>query len=123
METLDIGRKLVALCQEGKHQEAIETFYSDDIVSIEGAAQGEIPARMEGIEAIKGKNQWWFDNHEVHSSIAEGPYVAENDDRFVVHFSIDVTPHGGERMKMTEVGIYTVADGKIVEERFLYNMG
>lgn len=32
---------------------------------------------------------------------------------------MDVTPKDGERMQMDEIGLYTVRDGKIVEERFL----
>ncbi|MEM1179640.1 MAG: SnoaL-like domain-containing protein [Acidobacteriota bacterium] len=122
MEVLDIGKDLVALCREHKHLEAIEKYYADNVVSIEGASQGDMPARMEGLETIKGKNNWWFENNEVHSGTIEGPYCAEGDNRFVVHFSFDVTPKGGERMQMAEVGIYTVEGGKIVEERFLYLM-
>lgn len=29
----------------------------------------------------------------------------------------------GERMRMDELGLYTVKDGKVVEERFFYGMG
>ena len=38
-------------------------------------------------------------------------------------FSLDATPKGGERMQMTEVGLFTVKDGKVVQEEFLYLMG
>lgn len=120
---LEIGTQLVKLCQEGKGNEAIDQLYSDSIVSIEGQGSEEMPARMEGIEAIKGKNEWWFANHEVHGMVAEGPYVGHREDQFVVRFELDVTPQGGDRMQMTEVGIYTVADGKVQQEEFLYLMG
>lgn len=123
MQTLEIGNKLVALCQEGKTTEALDTLYSDDIVSIEGSSQGGTPQRMEGIDAIRGKNKWWYDNHEVHEVRATGPFCAEDDDTFFVHFYLDVTPKaGGERMKMNEIALYKVADGKIAEERFYYQM-
>ena len=37
---------------------------------------------------------------------------------------MDVTPKAsGERMQMDEVAVYTVKDGKIVQEEFLYAMG
>lgn len=76
---------------------------------------------MEGIEAIRGKNEWWFANHEVHETRVDGPFVAENDDHFAVIFHMDITPKaGGDRMKMTEVAYYTVRDGKIAEERFYF---
>jgi ketosteroid isomerase-like protein len=39
----------------------------------------------------------------------------------VVRFTMDVTPKAtGQRMSMDEVGIYTVKNGKIIEERFCY---
>jgi ketosteroid isomerase-like protein len=38
-----------------------------------------------------------------------------------VRFTMDVTPKGGQRMSMDEVGLYTVKDGKVVEERFFFN--
>lgn len=123
MDTLEIGKDLVALCREGKHLEAIDKYYADDVVSIEGASSPGMEQRMEGLEAIRGKNQWWVENHEVHGATTTGPYVAEGDDRFVVYFEIDVTSKmDGQRQEMSEVGIYTVRDGKIVEERFLYKM-
>ena len=84
-----------------------------------------VSARMEGIEAIRKKNQWWFENHEIHSSGAKGPWP--HGDRFIVLFKIDVTakagPMAGKRMQAEEAGLYTVKDGKIVKEEFFYDMG
>ena len=82
-----------------------------------------MPARIEGLDGVKGKHEWWYANNEVHSSTAAGPYVGHREDQFVVRFAIDVTPTGGERAQMDEVALYTVRDGKIVQEEFLYNMG
>jgi hypothetical protein len=28
-----------------------------------------MPARIDGLDAIKGKNEWWFGNNEVHSTV------------------------------------------------------
>ena len=124
MSAQKIGHKLVALCQAGKGMEAVETLYADDIVSIEAQDFEGMPARMEGIEAIKGKNQWWYDNHEVHSMTATGPFVGHAPDVFVVEFEIDVTAKTtGERHQMREVGLYTVKNGKVAQEEFLYLMG
>jgi hypothetical protein len=125
-DTLTVGKKLVSLCREGKVMEAVETLYGPEIVSIEAASGGpSMPARMEGIEAIKGKNNWWIQNHDVHSATAEGPYP--HGDRFIVHFKYDVTskagPMAGKRMNLDETALYTVKDGKIVQEEFFYDMG
>jgi ketosteroid isomerase-like protein len=124
-ETLEVGKKLVEHCKEGKFMEAIVDLYDDHIVSIEaGAPPGQSP-RMEGIEAIKGKTVWFAENHEIHSSEVFGPYP--NGDRFIVRFKIDVTakagPMAGKRYVMDEAGLYTVKDGKVVHEEFFYSMG
>ncbi|MCH9649357.1 MAG: nuclear transport factor 2 family protein [Deltaproteobacteria bacterium] len=124
MSALEIGKQLVSLCQQGKGMEAIETLYADDIVSIEGQDMPEMPARMEGIEAIKGKNQWWYDNHEVHSSAVSGPFCGHRQDQFAAEFDFEITnKQSGERSKMREMALYTVRDGKIAQEEFLYLMG
>ena len=124
MSAIEIGAKLVALCRQGRATEAVDALYDEKIVSIEGQGSEEMPARMEGIEAIRGKSEWWHDNHDVHLMAAAGPYAGHRDDQFVVRFNMDVTfKPRGERSQMEEVGIYTVRDGKIVQEEFLYSVG
>jgi len=118
----EVGRRLVELCSKGEDSTAVDELYADDVVSIEAMGGDDMPARQEGIDAIRGKHQWWYDNHEVHSSKATGPFLGHRDDQFAVEFAVDVTPKGGERMQMKEVALYTVADGKIVQEEFLYLM-
>lgn len=123
MSAIEVGKQLVSLCQQGKGMEAIDTLYADGIVSIEAQDMGDMPARMEGIDAIRGKNQWWYENHEVHDLTTTGPFCGHRADQFAVLFEIDVTnKQSGERSQMREVGLYTVADGKVVEEAFLYLM-
>jgi SnoaL-like domain len=118
---MEIGKKLVALCQEGKGLDAVDTLYDEKIVSIEAQGSDEMPARMEGIEAIRGKNRWWYDNHEIHASSAVGPFCGHRDDQFAAVFDMDVTLRAtGARSKLVEVALYTVTNGKIVQEEFLY---
>jgi hypothetical protein len=55
---------------------------------------------------------------EVHSFKASEPFVAH--DRFVVQYDADVTEkESKQRRQISEVGVYTVRDGKIVREEFL----
>jgi hypothetical protein len=125
MSTDEIGRKLVALCQEGKNLEALDTLFSKDALSIEAMGTAEMPAEIKGLDAIKKKNEWWFANNELHGGTVKGPFP--NGDRFAVIFNFDVTPKAGpmagKRMQMEEVGIYSVSGGKIVREEFFYSMG
>ena len=119
-DTKHVGERLVELCRAGKNFDAIDELYDSNIVSVEAQPPPEMPATMKGIDAIRGKNRWWFDNQELHAATAEGPLV--NGDRFAVHFRYDFTPKiggsKGKRTKMEEVAVYTVRDGKIVHEAF-----
>lgn len=124
MDTKEIGKKLVELCRKGKNLDAVNTLYSPDVVSVEAQGDATMPAELHGIDKIRGKNQWWVENHEVHSASVEGPFPHE--DRFATLFHYDITPKTGpmkgKRMKMDEVAIYTVKGGKIVREEFFYDM-
>jgi len=125
MSASEIGEKMVALCREGKNMQALDTLFSKDAESIEAMGNEEMPARMKGLDALKKKNQWFFDNHEVHGGKVKGPFP--NGDRFTAIFDYDVTPkagpRAGKRMQMEEVGLYTVEGGKIVREEFFYQGG
>ena len=123
--TFEVGTELVSLCKEGKTTEAMEKLYYPHLVSVEAHGGGNMPQRIEGIEAVRGKAKWWYDNHTVHSGKVEGPWP--HGDRFVVRFTYDVTgkagPMAGKRMTLDEAALYTVKDGKIVQEEFFYHMG
>lgn len=122
MNTMDIANKLVELCRQGKNTEALDTLYVDDVVSVEAGVPPGMEREAKGLDAVRGKGQWWEENHEVHSSSVTGPWP--HDDRFVVGFQIDVTHKpSGQRMQMDEVGLYQVRGGKIVREEFFYDMG
>ena len=122
--TLEVGKKLVELCRAGKNREAIDTLYAKDVVSIEVHGDETMPARMQGIEAVRGKNDWWSQNHEVHSGEVTGPFP--HGDRFITFMKYDVTakagPFAGKRMTIEEAALYTVRDGKVVHEEFFYDM-
>ncbi len=122
-EAIEVGNQLVALCSQGQNLEAINTLYADNIVSVEvmDCPEMNMPQTMEGIEAIRGKNQWWAENHEVHSGNCIGPFP--HGDQFIVIFDYDVTNKpSGQRCQMQEAGLFTVAGGKIVKEEFFYEM-
>ena len=125
MSVLEIGQTMASMVSQGRESEEafVSEYYSPDIVSIEGDGTDEMPARMEGLDAIRGKHEWWYGNHEIHEMNVAGPYVGHREEQFALHFSMEVTPTGGERMQMAEVALFTVRDGKVVQEEFLYLMG
>ena len=116
MNTQEVANAFTALCKAGQFDEAGQQFWADNVVSVE-AMEGE-GARVEGRKGVEAKGEWWYANHEVHSVKVEGPYV--NGNQFIVRFTMDITPKGGARLGMDEMGVYTVQDGKVTEERFFY---
>ncbi|MDT7042498.1 nuclear transport factor 2 family protein [Candidatus Nitronereus thalassa] len=121
MSVMEIGKDIVALCQQGKNLEAIEKHYSPNIVSVEAFAMPGMDQTQQGIESIKGKNKWWSENHEVHGCEVRGPFP--HGDRFAILFKYEVTPkHTGRRMTMEEIGLFTVENGKVAKEEFFYTM-
>src|SRR5713226_5183166 len=118
MNTEEVAKKVVELTRKQAWKEALDTLYAKDIVSVEARSMdGESPEKR-GIEAVRGKTDWWVNNMQVHSVKVSGPFVAH--DRFVVQYDIDVTDRNSKkRMQLSEVGVYTVKDGKIVREEFL----
>jgi ketosteroid isomerase-like protein len=117
MTTRATAETFTALLKAGDHEGAARTFNAADIVSVE-AMDGPM-ARVEGADAVQKKSEWWYANNTVHSVTTEGPYV--NGDQFSVRFAMDITDKAtGNRMQMQEVGLYTVKNGKIAEERFFY---
>ncbi len=118
MSTEEVAKKLVEYCRKGEWMKAIDDLYAKDIVSVEAQAMENMPAEMRGIDQVRGKTEWWEKQMEVHSAKVTGPFVAR--DTFVVQFDVDVTDKASKkRMQMSEVGIYTVKDGKVAREEFL----
>jgi ketosteroid isomerase-like protein len=116
MTTHEVAKAFTLLLSEGRTQEACETFWAEDVVALE-----DMPgpmARLQGAAAIAEKGVWWVSNHEVHGTRVEGPWV--HGSQFAIRFTFDLTPKGGARTSMDEIGLYTVAEGKITEERFFY---
>jgi ketosteroid isomerase-like protein len=122
MNAFEVGKQLVELCKQGKNQEAVETLYSPDIVSVEAGAPPGMQRETRGFEGVAAKGKWWAENHTIHSHEVDGPWPHDN--RFVVRFKYDITNKpSGRRMVLDEVGLYTVEDGKVVREEFFYSMG
>jgi len=116
MTTREIAEDLAKLCAEGKFMESGEKYWADDVASVEFGGDNPV---SHGKEAVKAKSEWFMGAHEVHGIKIEGPWV--NGDQFGVRFTMDMTnKQSGRRMTMDEIGVYTLKNGKIAEERFFY---
>ena len=118
MSTQEVAEKVVELVRQQAWYKALDTLYDKDIVSVEASASEGESAEKRGIDQVRGKIDWWLNAMEVHSFTAKGPFVAH--DRFVVQYDADVTEKTSKkRFQLSEVGVYTVKNGKIVREEFL----
>ena len=115
--TQEVASRLVTLCSTGKFNEAQEELFADTAISIEPEHTTQPIA--EGLEAIKSKGaEFQSAIEENHGGYVGEPVIAGN--HFAVTMGMDVTMKDGNRMKMDEVVVYKVADGKIVSEQFFY---
>lgn len=114
------GTALADHCRAGTEHEGLKMLYHADCVSVE-ALDGPNGRETKGRDAINGKHAWWDSAFEEHETSAQGPFF-HAPDRFTLIFQMDVTEReSGQRMQMSEVGLYTVdTEGKIIREEFLY---
>ncbi len=121
MSVKEVADQLVKLCSQGKFDEAMNSLYSPDIVSVEAGAPPGQSRESKGIDAVKAKGEWWVANHDVHSVNVEGPLVA--DSHFACTFKMEVTfKPENRRFQMEEIAVYRVENDKIVREEFFYKM-
>lgn len=108
-----IGRELVNDFNAGK-AEVTTKLWSPQLVSIEGMGM-----QWKGMKSVEAKNASWSEQNVVRGASAEGPYIGSTG--FAVKFRMDIEERAsGKRVTMEEVGVYTVKNGKIVQEEFMY---
>jgi len=128
MDLRTIAEALVEACRSGREAELLDAHYAEAAVSVEAADTGA--GRVaQGLDAIRGKHAWWAANMEVTGGSVTGPFLhpspgdgsGDGPDRFAVIFEAQGRDRAtGTRFDMREVGLYTVAEGKIVREDFFY---
>lgn len=117
MNIQEIAADVIALSKAHDLDSIGTRHWADTVVSIENM-DGPM-ARLEGKDALAAKGVWWNDAHDVHGIETFGPFI--NGDQFAVRWVMDVTQKdSGNRITVDEMALYTVADGKITEERFFY---
>ncbi len=117
MTTQEVANRFFALSQEGRFDQILEELYDENVKSVEPA--GSTWQSVQGLGKVKEKaTQWQGMIEEVHSGYTNKPQTAGN--YFVCTMGMDVTIKGQPRMKMDEVALYEVRDGKIILEQFFF---
>jgi len=118
MTTTDVANRFHELSQNGQWDQIQDELFADNAVSIEPSNSPGLKS-VEGIEAIKQKGKKFTEMVEqLHGGYANQPQVAGN--HFAVAMGMDVTMKGQGRMKMDEIVVYEVKNGKITKEQFFY---
>lgn len=119
MNTQEVANRLVQLCREGKNFEAMTELYADNIVSNE--PEGVPDGVTSGKAAVLEKSRQWHETvEEIHGGTVSDPVVS--DDFFSCALNMDITFKGIGRMPLSEICVYKVKNGKIVYERFYYEI-
>ena len=120
MTTQEVAARFNELAQTGQWDKVQGELYADNAVSIEpahAAAMGM--GNADGLEAIKKKGEAFGAMvEEMHGGYSTEPVIAGN--HFSVAMGMDVTMKGAGRMKLDEIAVYEVNDGKIVKEQFFF---
>ena len=118
MTTQDVARRFHELSQSGQWDQIQNELFADNARSIEPANSPGMKT-VEGIEAIKEKGKQFGEMvEEMHGGYSNEPQVAGN--HFAVVMGMDITMKGQGRVKMDEIAVYEVKDGKIAKEQFFY---
>ncbi|MEM7084628.1 MAG: nuclear transport factor 2 family protein [Bacteroidota bacterium] len=117
MTTQEVANRYYELSAQNRDLEIVAELYGENIECIEPAH-----APMQGTKGKKNvteRLEQWFSNvKEVHDSAVTEPTIMG--DHFSVGLMIDLTSKDGNRMKMEEIGVYQVDNGKIVKEQYFY---
>jgi len=120
MTTQEVANRFNELAQSGQWDKIQGELFAENAVSIEppqGAAMGMV--NVNGLDAIKKKGEDFTRMVEaMHGGYSTLPVVGGN--FFSVGMGMDVTLKGAGRVKMDEIAVYEVKDGKIVKEQFFY---
>ncbi len=112
----EIGEAVASLLRSGtKDRDIWDAWWDGErITSIEGDG-----STWTGRKALESKNEAWEAENEVTSFEIKGPFIGATG--FALHFAVGLKNRKtGDAMNMTEVAVYTVENGKVVREEFMY---
>jgi hypothetical protein len=118
MTTAEVAGRFNTLAKEGNWDRIQQELFAENAVSIEPPDSPGLKS-VEGLPAIREKGKAFAETvEEIHGGFSSDPLVAGN--FFSVAMGMDVTMKGAGRVKMDEIALYEVKDGKIVREQFFY---
>lgn len=114
----EVGAGVVEMLKAGVPEREIwAKWFSPKLVSIETMPTGGMA--WHGLKAVRAKGEAWMQENAVHGVEVEGPYAGATG--FAVRYTMTIEHKPtGNTVTMSEVGVYTVKNGKVVVEEFMY---
>lgn len=114
-----VAAEFTALWRAGQFQVAGEKFWADDVVSIEPHDLPDGTAAVcRGIEAVRAKTRHWLATHGIEDFSLDGPFITG--DQFAL-FADMLIAHAGLLVPHSQIMVFTVHHGRIIEERHFYD--
>lgn len=119
MSVLKNAQELQAMLRQGQSFEALDKYYAENVQVYE-MPTGE---KRDGREAQRAAiNEWFSRVKEMHNSGTKAITANEDDQVSCAETWFDCTFQDGNRVTMEEVAVQKWKEGKIVEEKFYYNL-
>lgn len=116
--TADVAAAFTALWLAGEYRAAGEKYWADDVVSFAPCLSVDpADADCRGIDDVKARNLRWFATHTIEDLSVDGPFVTG--DHFAL-FADMLIIHAGRRTPHSQIAVFVVRNGKIVEERYFH---
>ena len=118
LTTADVAADFTAWWLAGDYRAAGEKYWAEDVVSVEPHDQADDANTVyRGIEAVRARHSRWFSTHGIEDLCVDGPFITGN------HFALFIdmlVVHAGQRIPHSQIAVFAVRDGKIIEERFFH---
>ena len=118
MTTHEVASRFNELAKQEKWFEIQDELFADNVRSID-PENSPYFGYAEGKHAVRKKGMDWVEKVEqVHETYTTHPIIGGN--HFAVGRGFELTVKDFGRIKIEEVMVYEVKDGRIVLERFFY---
>jgi ketosteroid isomerase-like protein len=115
MPDRDRVQALIAIVQQGRYVDALESFYSDD-----ASMQENLDPPRRGLQTlIEGERRVMAGFREIRTRKVQALFV--DGDRAAINWVFDFVGHDGSTFTQDEVALQRWRGDKIVEERFYYD--
>lgn len=117
----EVARGFTEMLRRGAFEEAGELYWADNVVSIDPRdLAGGFPAYATDIAAVRGKTRIRSGEGRIDELGIDGPFITG--DQFALFLDmLIIDAASGNARPFTEIAIFKVRDGRIVEERFFYD--